>query len=292
MDISQTKSDAASLNLTPITEAEIHYRELQSYFKWLVTMTLAALGITVSVGLFIFYKDMSQIRSDVNSQIQRVQSQATNEIQRARESANSEISKIRGDAASIARVEAQKGVDDAFKTTNIITMVESAAKKQVGPVIEHQVRSEVDRVIQSIQTDITSLSQIADYAMQMRVGFRSGLTHLLELQRKAPSETVRMRAKSLIETIGTDYETAIKETLREYNFQSVLQASELYRLGKLRNAQNLVAALLEVIESDRDLSHVGFAFLALREATGFSFRMFDIEGVNRWCGEHKKECGK
>jgi hypothetical protein len=275
-----------------MTEAEIHYKELQSYFKWLVTMTLAALGIIISVGLFIFYKDMSQARSDLKSQVERIKLDVKDEVQRARESANSEISKIRGDAASIARVEAQKGVDEAFKGTNIVTMVETAAKRQVGPVIERQVRNEVDRVIQSIQADIALLSQIADYAMQMRIGLRSGLTHLLQFQRTAPNEIVRMRAKSLIEIIGTDYETAIKDTLREFNFQSVLQASPIYSLDKLRNAPNLVPALLEVIESDKNLKHVAFAFLALREATGFPFQMFDIDGVNRWCDEHKRECGK
>ena len=276
---------------TPRTEVEIHYKELRSYFEGLVTKTLITLGIVVSVGLILFYKDMSQVRSDANSAIERIRSQAKTEIEQARDSVNRELSAIRAEAASIARDEARKGVDDAFKTTSISTMIEDAAKKEVGSVIEREVRNEANRVMHSIQADISSLGQIADTGMQMRVGLRSGLNQLLELQRTASNENTRMWAKRLFESIATDYDTVTQESLRQFN-QNALQALEIYSQGKIKlsNEHNPVPRLLEVIESDRDLRHIAFAFLALREATGVPFRMFDIEGVNHWCDEHKKEC--
>jgi len=54
-------------------------------------------------------------------------------------------------------------------------MIEDAAKKQVGPIIEHEARKEAERVMHSINADISLLGQIEDASMQMRTELRSGL---------------------------------------------------------------------------------------------------------------------
>ena len=72
------------------------------------------------------------------------------------------ISQIRGEAAAIALTEAQKRVDSAFRTTNVETLVDNAARREVGTAIERRVQTEVDKVMASVQQDISTLGRIAD----------------------------------------------------------------------------------------------------------------------------------
>ena len=48
-----------------ITDAELHYKSLTDYFKFLVTLTLAAIGILTTAGLYVGYKDMAGMRAEV-----------------------------------------------------------------------------------------------------------------------------------------------------------------------------------------------------------------------------------
>lgn len=52
-----------------VTEAELHYKSLTDYFKYLVTLTLAAIGILVTVGLYVTYKDVSAMRAEVRQNV-------------------------------------------------------------------------------------------------------------------------------------------------------------------------------------------------------------------------------
>src|SRR5690348_5098656 len=68
------------------------YEHLISYFKYLVTITLAALALIIGVGSFFFYKNMSDVKSDARSAIDST-----------RESASHEIANIQSNAGDIAR---------------------------------------------------------------------------------------------------------------------------------------------------------------------------------------------
>lgn len=256
-----------------------HYENMISFHKWIVTMTLGALTLIVSVALGVFWKDMSQVRSE-----------AAAAVGAARDSATREISAVRGEAANIALTEAQKRVDEAFKTTNVVSMVEAAAKRQVGPVIERQVNAEVDRVMASLQGDISTMGQLVDIGMKVRVGLRDGLEELAAQVRTSPSENIRLRAKSLLDSITADYETVGVANLRDRKLQHALDALEFYGLGQLKDQPSLVPGLLDVIRRDRNLNRVAFAFLALREASGRQFKMFDFADVNRWCEMNQPRC--
>jgi hypothetical protein len=256
-----------------------HYENMISFHKWIVTMTLGALTLIISVALGVFWKDMSQVRSE-----------AAAAVGAARDSATREISTVREEAANIALTEAQKRVDEAFKTTNVVSMVEAAAKRQVGPVIERQVNAEVDRVMTSLQGDISTMGQLVDIGMKMRVGLRDGLEGLAAQVKTSASENIRLRAKSLLDSITADYEKVELGILRDRKIQHALDALDLWGLGELKNQPSLVSGLVAVIHQDSRLDRVAFAFLALREASGHQFKMFDFEDVDRWCEMNKPRC--
>jgi hypothetical protein len=259
--------------------AKEHYEYLISFHKWIVTVTLGALGVIGSLGLWFFYKDMSQVRAEARAAVEAT-----------KDWAGQEISAIRQEAARLAVTEAHERVDDAFKTTNVVSMVESAARRQVAPIIERQVNREVDRVMATLQNDVTVMGQLADLGVKMRIGLRSGLEGLAAEAKTAPNGTTRLRAQSLLDSISADYETLVLSDLREVHAQHALDGLESWGLGELRKKPSVVPGLVDVIHQNPHLEHVSYAFLALREATGYPFKMFDIEALDRWCEVHQPVC--
>ncbi len=172
-------------------------------------------------------------------------------------------------------------------------MVENAARQQVAPVIERQLKGEVDRAMASLQADITFLGRIADAGAYMRGGGRPGFDKLVELQTNAPNESMRLRAESMLETIGKDYEEQfVKEQGNEIDFiQGYLSVHpELKNLGESEKTAHLIPILIKEIRTAGDLYQVTTAFLALRKLTNQPFRVFDMDAVNRWCAEHAPQC--
>ena len=209
---------------------------------------------------------------------------------------DAQISQIRDRSAAIAISEAQRRVDEAFHNRNIEGMVENAASRQVAPVIERQLKTEVDRAMISLQLDITFLGQISDAGAYLRVGGRPGLDKLLELQENAPSESMRLAARSMLETIGKNYEEQFVYRTREDKEPDFVQSKlsthsdELKKFGESEKRARLIPILIREIRTDNDLWEVTTAFLALRKLTNQSFRVFDMDAINRWFAEHASQC--
>jgi hypothetical protein len=129
-----------------------------------------------------------------------------------------------------------------------------------------------------------------DAAMKVRMGFRSGLKTLASLKRASTSEAVRQRTKALYESVAADYDSVVRKEYQESSLKNALEALELFDLGELRKQPTLIPGLIKVIRTDEDLKRVAFAFLALSEATGQKFRVFDIDSIDQWCNSHPLDC--
>ncbi|MDX6404533.1 MAG: hypothetical protein QOH70_1988 [Blastocatellia bacterium] len=302
----------------PTTEAELHYKSLTDLFKFLVTLTAVFIGILTAAGVYVGYKDMAAMRAEVRQNLLDVKSEtrqnmsdvkadtktvvdstkdeARTSIQNAKNTTDAQISQIRDRSGAIALTEAQRRVDEAFRNRNIEAMVENAASRQVAPVIERQLRSEVDRAIANPQGDITFLGQISDAVSYARTGGRQGLDRLLSLQKAATDETMRIRVRSILDTMAEDWERASKDWLREAPGSTPLDEIESYNSDTFKGVdeshrkKELTKFLIRVIQTGRSLRDVGYATLALRDLTGHPFRMFDMDELNTWCKENQNQC--
>ena len=148
----------------------------------------------------------------------------------------------------------------------------------------------------SLQRDITFLGQINDAGAYLRVGGRPGWDKLLELQANAPSENMRLAAKSMLETIGKNYEEQFVYLTQEGKEPDFVQSSlsahsdELKQFAESEMRGRLIPILIREIRTNMDLGEVTIAFLALRKLTNQTFRVFDMDGVNRWCADHAQQC--
>lgn len=203
---------------------------------------------------------------------------------------------IRERSATIALSEAQRRVDDAFRNRNIEGMVENAASRQVAPVIERQLKTEVDRAMVDLRQDISFLGQISDSGAYLRVGGRKGLDKLVELLHNAPNESMRLAARSMLETIGRNYEEFVIPPTADGKEQDFVQGyladhqDELKQFSESEKRARLIPILIKEIRSSNDLQSVTTAFVALRKLTNQDFHVFDMDAVNTWCAEHASKC--
>jgi hypothetical protein len=127
-------------------------------------------------------QNLADVKSDTYAAVDRTREDAKTAISHTTDATSLQISQIRERSATIAIGEAQKRVDEAFRTTNVQKLVEESAQRQVGPVIDRKVQTEVDREMASLQDEISALGQIADAGLQMRIGIRAGLDELGQLK--------------------------------------------------------------------------------------------------------------
>ncbi len=123
-----TERDSKPPAALPIDATKTEYDHLISYFKWLVTISMSAIGLVVAVATYMFYKDMREIKADARQQVEAV-----------RQAALVEVEKVRG----VAKDQAQARIEELFKSSDITRMVEQAAKRTVGTELNRQVRNEV-----------------------------------------------------------------------------------------------------------------------------------------------------
>jgi len=258
----------------PTPESQAHYDALIAYFKWLVTITLSAMGIIAVAGVGFFFKSLADVRTAAETAIQKTIS-----------SADGEVARIRDEAKAVALSEARARISEAFERENVRFMIESEARKRVGPEIDRQVRLEVERTSLSLQAQIDTLGEITDLAMTIVLGHRRGLDTLIHKTKDADQRT-RAMALTFLDRTGDRYEKTSTKQVKEgggrvMDFNLVREVKE-----KGQNAQELV----ECVRKNEDLNIVALCFLALREETDTNFRMFDLEAVERWCAQNRNRC--
>lgn len=161
-----------------VTTAEREYRSLVSFFKWIVGFSFLAISFFGAASLFLFYRDIGEVRNEAQSQIQA-----------AAKNADAMLTRIREDAERVASTEARARVEEAFRTQNLAAMIESEAKRALGSTINRlvanqvdaalaTVREETDRSLSELRAQAVGIGEIADMAARMRIGGREGLERL------------------------------------------------------------------------------------------------------------------
>jgi hypothetical protein len=214
------------------------------------------------------------------------------------------VSELRDEMRATTRKELQKTqkevqdrIEAEFQTPRIHDLVQQVAKditeREAGNLIKQAVNAkvaqEVNQRMAVFDRSLTTLGELADMGMRMRIGLRSGLADLTARAKSADSESERRRAGELLARITADY-----EAVSTVDFQQNLGASPATAAtvagAPPRDQNKPVPSLVYVIRSRRQLDYVAVAFIALRKATGQPFTMFDFAQVERWCKEKAPAC--
>lgn len=188
------------------------------------------------------------------------------------------------------RSQARESIDEVFKTESVQAMVESAARRQVGTVIDQQVSESVDQAMEVLKADITTIGQLADLALRARIGYRSAIDGLIAMAENAPNDEARSRAEELLERIGTDYEQVMIIRIGSQDSPGIARPGEFYNPEKWEGDESAIAHWVNNMRTTADVYGLTSAFLALRDLTDYQFTMFDVGAVEKWCVEHQPVC--
>jgi hypothetical protein len=252
--------------------AEIEYRSLNAYFERLFKYTSGAIVIVLTIAGAFLWKSTAD-----------VQKAATEAISGTRQSANADISKIEAEAASIARSEAQKRIDEAFQKDNIQRMIERTAQEKVGAAVQNEVDKNLKARIQAFEVQVAETGEISNAGARLRLGFRPALDDLLK-KSENPDKPIRDYARSTLLLIGTDYETVEKRHMGSQ--VDTAPATGFHLPAAVKTAREA----MELIRQSQDVGLVAAAFIDLRKMTGMQVQPFDIPAAEQWCAAHRPKC--
>jgi len=250
-------------------QAKIEYDRLFSFLKYLITIVGLAITVIFSVAAYFTGKSVNDMKAEANSAIAAATQRTSAHLERVKE-----------EARDIALGEARRQVESAFDQANVTAMVEEAAQRKVGAVIERRIRQEVAQTVVQIQSEIAEIGEVSNFAMQARIGKRRGLEMLAEMGRTGKTERGREAASLMHETIIADYREVF-DLMPPGDVPAPIPSPEL---------RERVAKLVKEIRSGQDLNTISRDFDELTRATGIRFKILDFDAVEAWCKSHKDLC--
>jgi hypothetical protein len=251
-------------------QAKIEYDRLFSFLKYLITIVGLAITLIFSVAAYFTGKSVNDIKAEANSAIAAATQRTSAHLERVKE-----------EARDIALGEARRQVQSAFEQANVAKMVEDAAQRKVGALIDRQIKQEVAQTVVQLQNEIAEIGEIADPAMQARVGRRRGLDTLARMAVGAKTERGRAAALSMHEKIISDY--------REL-YDAEKSRQEPFVPPPAFDSRKQIAYEVKEIRSDTDLNWISECFIRLERVSGVHFKVLDFAAVEKWCKSQKDLC--
>jgi len=255
------------------TPAKIEYDRLIAYFDKVLKLTLLGIGIIIGAASLFLWKNTDDVKT-----------QAAASIKATQDSANHEVAEIGKAAQATAKEEAQKAIDAAFEKQNVQRLIESTAQRKVDAAVEAAVRRNLGARIEAFRTLINEIGEISNYGAQLRLGFRSGLSYILQ-KRESPDPTVRAYASSTLRTIAADYEKS------EAIFRTDYQKPDFLFYPQL-TAKQLMALIKTPPEDESPVvtNQIVQAFLDMKRRFHWDVQVFDVPAAEKWCAAHKPTC--
>jgi hypothetical protein len=246
-----------------IPSAQSEYEHLLSYFKYLVTLTTIVVGLVIGVGAYLFHSNMKDVRDDAKEEATRV-----------------------------ATSQAKARITEAFDDKNINAMILAAAEKKIGTVTDQLIEHQLAEKLRPIQQRISLVGQISEKEMRMRMGFRSGFDELNGILKNTTDPDAVRFGRSTLAIVSQDYDARIGDDIKNSGGKA-MQPLVTYMMNQHRPQQSWPSNLhdvVQIIRHDPDLNAVAGAFLAFRELTGASVKMFDFGEVEAWCSRNQPKC--
>jgi hypothetical protein len=248
-----------------LSSSQIEYDHLLSYFKYLVTLTTIVVGLVIALGAYLFHSSMKDVREDAKQEATRV-----------------------------ATSEAKARITEAFDEKNINAMILAAAQQKVGTITDKLIEQQLAEKLRPVQQRISVVGQVSESEMRMRMGFRSGLDELNRLLKSTSDPDVVRFGRGTLAIVSQDFDARTQEGVKKLmTGGKAMPALALYLMNQRRPPESVPSNLhsvVQVIHHDSDLNAVAFAFLAFRELTGASVKMFDFGEVEAWCSQNQPRC--
>lgn len=234
------------------TQAEIEYRDLSNYFRFLITLTASVLGLLTAAWGFFFFTNMRDVRRD---------------------------------AEDSARQEARKAVAAALETPKIQEIIDDEVRKQTKAKVDVEIAATLGEKLRAFQDEQKQISDVVILASVSRSlsGYGGGSSpeqfhQLINQMYDNPYQSARNIARDSLHQMATQFEKEITGPNHGYY--------QLNSLGYMSNQPNGQATLDLLNKPDIYAPDLFKAFVDLKRLTGWNVETFDIRGAKEWCKKH------
>ena len=271
------------------TEEQRHYENLTGYFKYLVTITIAAITIITGVVIYFTYQNISDARREVRDSLNEIKNDMKNTSQKSLDSfeklqkqANEDVQNFKTEIRSYALQETKTKVNEAFEGNNIKLMVEQAADKKLN--------EQLDKIVQEkIYKDLDVIPEIVLAVDKIRWSERSGLEHLDSLRLYNSNSSIRkLASKAYLEKVS-DYDKIYNTNKKEIQIKEITSNSELKLNVSKPDTAAIIKGLVSIIRNNQVLDNVASAINYLNRLTNNHFAMFDFKSIEEWAKNYFKK---
>lgn len=277
------------------TEEQRHYDNLISFFKYLVTTTIAAIAIVVAVVVFFTFQNMSDARQEVTKSFLEIKSDVSNaneKLLRTFENlqlqAKEEVQNFKEETRNYALNETKIRVAEAFEENKIRQLVEITAEKKLREKLESIVEEQMIITKQRIENLMKVVPSLVLAVDKIRNGDRTGLALLDSLRYHDEDPLIRDLANNVFKEKARDYleyhlpyfkGKTIKNYIGEFNLNPNISVND---------TMSILKGIVSFIQTDQDLNQVASAIMALNKLSDENFNMFDFESINEWANKYFK----
>jgi len=234
------------------TQAEIEYRDLSGYFRYLITLTALILSFLAATFGFFFYTNMRDVRRD---------------------------------AEDSARQEARKAVATALETPNIQQIIDDEVRKQTKDKVDAEIAKTLGeklRVFQDEQKHISDVVILASVSRSLS-GYGGGSNpeqfhQLINQMYDDPYQSAKIIARESLHQMAEQFKKDMDGPNHVF-----YQKNPLGYMSNMPNGQTTLDFLNSPNTYAPDLFK---AFVDMRQLTGWNVEPFDVRGANEWCKKH------
>jgi len=260
------------------SEEQRHYENLIRYFKYLVTITIAAITILVGVGIFFTYQNISDARqevtknlSEINNNVRDVTEKSLRSFENLQRQAREEVRNFKEDIRNYALNETKIKVAEAFEENKIRRLIEITAveklKKNLNSIVEKQMKI--------VPTLILAVDKI-------RSGNRRGLVLLDSLRNQNKDPFIRDLANKSFNEKERDYKKFYSSYANNKTLKYLIERFHLDSNISVKDTLSILKGIVSFIQSEKRLDNVARAISALNKISGRNFNMFDFKRINKW----------
>ena len=229
------------------TQAEVEYRELIEFFKFLVKFLTGFITAVAIIAGILSYKSLKDARTD---------------------------------AVRAARESAEEAVREAISKPNMQELIDRQVQSQVGKKVDDEIGKTLGAKINAFESEQKQISDVAILSSVVRsqTGFGVSLSgpeqlrQLIALMNDSPYKSVRVIARDSLRELAKAYE---KNLSRQTN-----------SLGFVANFPD-GHALLGCINNPPQNGDILFdCFWDLKKLTRWQVETFDVKAANEWCKSH------
>lgn len=276
------------------------FKNIVNLFKLIVIMVTMGLTILVSVALFVSYKDIASMRTDLRNQTNDMKLEifslkefSQKEIKNAQDYSIQQIRIIKEEAVTQAQLSAKLKIQEIFEDSKMIReMIEETAEEILYTKLKDILDEQISETVEIFRSQVQIIPDLISATDRIRAGSRKALIYVDSLRTNAENNYVKEFAEEIYQSKKEDYKnsyendidkmllyiTNMKENAIYLNRPPIfLLEKDIKKWQNPEKRDEIIATLIKTIREDDDLNKIAMSFFIIKKWTEIDIELFDFK---------------